>query len=220
LAPAKDAFLKGRTMLESINLPVILAAALIASASPGPATMAIAGTSMTSGRKSGLTLAAGVLTGSITWSILAALGLGAIMRANAWMFEVMRYLGAAYLLYLAWKSARSALSRQAASLRGLAVISPTSAYAKGLMLHLTNPKPILFFGSLFAIGVPSGSTPETLALVVGAIALMNIFIFHGYALLFSSAPMVRGYMKLKRWFEAAFALLFGAAAIRILTTRI
>jgi threonine efflux protein len=207
-------------MTMSINLPVILAAALIASSSPGPATMAIAGTSMTSGRKSGLALAAGVLTGSITWSILAALGLGAVMRANAWLFEVMRYIGAGYLLYLAYKSARGALARQAASIRALAVISPASAYAKGVMLHLTNPKPILFFGSLFAIGIPPGSPPEALALVVGAIALLNVIVFHGYALLFSSAPMVTGYMKLKRWFEAVFAVAFGAAAFKILSARL
>lgn len=208
------------SMFTEISLPVILLAALVTSSSPGPATLAIAGTSMTSGRKSGLALAAGVLAGSVTWSILAALGLGAIMRANAWLFEVLRYIGAGYLLYLAYRSARSAFGRRVMTLSALDVISPRVAFTKGVALHLTNPKPILFFGSLFAIGVPPGSPPETLALVVGAIALLNVVVFHGYALLFSSVPMVKGYMKLKRWFETVFALMFGAAAIKILTAKI
>ena len=70
-------------MLLDINLPLILVAAFVAGASPGPATLAIAGTSMASGRTSGLALASGITAGSLIWSISAALGLGAIMLANA-----------------------------------------------------------------------------------------------------------------------------------------
>ena len=93
-----------------VNLPLILLAALIASISPGPATLALAGTSMASGRTSGLALASGITTGSLMWSLAAALGLGAVTLANAWVFELIRYFGAAYLMYLALKAARSALS--------------------------------------------------------------------------------------------------------------
>ena len=96
-------------MHAEVNLPLILLAALVATASPGPATLAIAGTSMASGRRYGLALAAGVTTGSLAWSVAAAAGLSVVMLANAWVFEAMRYAGAAYLLFLAFKSARSAL---------------------------------------------------------------------------------------------------------------
>ncbi|XHY16993.1 hypothetical protein SuNHUV7_17860 (plasmid) [Pseudoseohaeicola sp. NH-UV-7] len=122
-----------------LNLPLILIAALLAGASPGPATLAIAGTSMTSGRRAGLALASGVTTGSFVWSVSAAFGLAAVMLANAWAFEIIRYAGAGYLLFLAYKSARSAL--QGAQLKTPAlVLSPRRAYSKGLALHLTNPK--------------------------------------------------------------------------------
>src|SRR3546814_8375262 len=57
-----------RPMIADVNLTLILLAALIATASPGPATLAIAGTSMASGRRYGLALAASVMTGSLTWS--------------------------------------------------------------------------------------------------------------------------------------------------------
>ncbi len=207
-------------MIADVNLPLILLAALIATGSPGPATLAIAGTSMASGRPYGLALAAGVTTGSLTWSIAAAAGLSVVMLANAWAFEVMRYIGAAYLIFLAVKSARSALRRETPVAAKVAVPSLRAAYRRGLLLHLTNPKAILFFGALYSVGVPAGSSPATLATIIAAIGLQSVIVFHGYALLFSSPPLTAGYAKLRRWFEAVFALAFGAAGFKILTARL
>ena len=207
-------------MHAEVNLPLILLAALVATASPGPATLAIAGTSMASGRRYGLALAAGVTTGSLAWSVAAAAGLSVVMLANAWVFEVLRYAGAAYLLFLAFKSARSALRPGAAPAIKTAAPSLATAYRRGLLLHLTNPKAILFFGSLYAVGVPAGTSPASLALVIAAVGLQSFALFHGYALLFSSPPLARGYAKLRRWFEAAFAAAFAFAGIKILTARL
>jgi threonine/homoserine/homoserine lactone efflux protein len=207
-------------MSEAINLPLILAAAFLAVASPGPATLAIAGTSMRSGRARGLALASGVSTGSLFWSIASAIGLGALMAANVWAFEAVRYFGAAYLLYLAFRSARSALTPGEVAPAGLAVSSAPRAYMRGLAIHLTNPKPVLFFGSLFSIGIPSSATVADLATVILAVAIQGVIILHGYALLFSSAAIVRGYARLRRWFDGGFALAFGYAGLKILTAKL
>ncbi|WP_193367022.1 LysE family transporter [Pelagibius marinus] len=207
-------------MIADVNLPLILLAALIATGSPGPATLAIAGTSMASGRPYGLALAAGVTTGSLTWSIAAAAGLSVVMLANAWAFEMMRYIGAGYLLFLAVKSARAALRPDAPAAAKIKVPTLRAAYRRGLLLHLTNPKAILFFGALYSVAVPANTSPASLALIIAAIGLQSVLVFHGYALLFSSPPMTAGYAKLRRWFEAVFALAFGAAGLKILTTRL
>jgi threonine efflux protein len=206
-------------MLLDINLPLILIAALVAGASPGPATLAIAGTSMASDRASGLSLALGITTGSLMWSISAALGLGAIMLANAWIFEVIRYFGAAYLMYLAYKSARSAISSKEINVKSMTGNKRT-LFTKGLLLHVTNPKAILFFGSLYSLGVPAGSSIQDLVIVISAVGIQSFIIFHGYAILFSSKAMTRFYLRLRRWFEGAFAVGFGAASFKILTARI
>ncbi|MEH6521316.1 LysE family translocator [Sulfitobacter sp.] len=206
-------------MLLEINLPLILIAALVASASPGPATLAIAGTSMASDRASGLSLALGITTGSLIWSVSAALGLGAIMLANAWIFEVIRYFGAAYLMYLAYKSARSAISSKEINVKSMTGNKRT-LFTKGLLLHVTNPKAILFFGSLYSLGVPAGSSFQDLVIVISAVGIQSFLIFHGYALLFSSKAMTRLYLRLRRWFEGAFAIGFGAASFKILTARL
>lgn len=206
-------------MIEDINLVLILIAALVAGASPGPATLAIAGTSMSRGRKPGLLVASGIITGSFVWSISAALGLGALMLANAWIFEVVRYFGAVYLLFLAYKSGRSALSSKKLATRAISGNART-LFLKGLFLHLTNPKAILFFGSLYSIGVPANASFGQYAIVIGAVGFQSFIVFHGYALLFSTQSMTGVYMKLRRWFEGAFAIGFGVASVKILTTRL
>ncbi|MGR3501359.1 LysE family translocator [Pseudaestuariivita sp.] len=206
-------------MVPDVNLPLILFAALIAASSPGPATLALAGTSMASGRAAGLALAAGITTGSLMWSVAAALGLGAIMLANAWAFEVIRYCGAAYLMFLAYKAARSALTAKALAKRTLTG-RPHALYVKGLALHLTNPKAVLFFGALFSVGVPPGTEPKTLATVILAVGLQSCVVFHGYAFLFSSRVMTDAYLRLRRWLEAVFAVGFGAASVSILTSKL
>ncbi|MBT8408749.1 MAG: LysE family transporter, partial [Alphaproteobacteria bacterium] len=64
---------------------------MLAGGSPGPATLGIAGTAMASGRRAALAFALGILAGSASWGIAAALGLSAVMLANVWLFEVVRY---------------------------------------------------------------------------------------------------------------------------------
>ncbi|QRE73923.1 LysE family translocator [Methylobacterium aquaticum] len=204
----------------SIDLPLILSAAFVASASPGPATLAIADTAMQAGRRTGLALALGVVTGSLTWSVAAALGLAAVMASSVWMLELLRYCGGAYLLYLAWRSARSAIRGSAARTPHVAEASAARAYARGLALHLTNPKAILFFGSLYTLGLSPRTTPAELILVIAAIGLQSTLIFTSYAWLFSNGRMALGYQRLRRWFESAFALLFAGAGLRVLTARL
>ena len=70
--------------------------------SPGPATLSIVGTAIS--------------RGSASWGITAALGVSALMLANAWVFEVIRYIGAVYLLFLAFKVMKAAIEPGAASL--------------------------------------------------------------------------------------------------------
>ena len=206
--------------MHDINLFLILGAALLAVASPGPATLAIAGTSMQQGRAPGLALAAGITTGSFIWSISAAFGLSAVMQANAWLFEVVRYFGAGYLMYLAYRSAKSAL--QSGTPVPVSVKTPAlrAAYGRGVAIHLTNPKAILFFGSLYAIGLPADATTADLVIVILAIGLQSSIIFHGYALMFSNAALTNGYLRLRRPLEAMFAAAFATASWRILTAKL
>jgi threonine/homoserine/homoserine lactone efflux protein len=205
--------------MNDLNLPLILAAAFLSSASPGPATLAIAGASMRHGRPVGLATALGVVTGSVTWSVAAAMGLAALMHAHVWLVEAMRYLAAAYLLYLAVRAARSALAAETAMVPATSEPRLAAAYARGLALHLTNPKAILFFASLYTLGVGPQAGPGALFVVIAAVGLQSLIIFGGYALVFAHGGVVSAYARLRRGFEAAFALGFATAAVGALMRR-
>lgn len=192
----------------------------LAGGSPGPATMSIAGTSMGRGRRFGLAMSLGILFGSASWGVAAALGVSALMLANAWVFEVIRYIGAAYLLYLAFKALRSAMKPGSAGQERLISGTFRSVFAKGALIHLTNPKAILSWGAVYALVLPVGAQTTDLLITFAYLYAGSIIVFIGYAFLFSSPPMVAAYRKARRWFEGTFALFFGAASLKILTTRI
>lgn len=192
-------------------LAPVLAAALVAQASPGPATLAISREAMLHGRKAGVALALGVTTGSWIWSAVAAGGMSAIILANEWAIIGLRFAAAVYLGWLAFKSARAALQSRAAS--GTPSTPGTGgSYARGLLIHLTNPKAILFFGALYAFGLPVGATTETVLLIAGAVALQSFLAFVGLAMLFSHQRVAEGYWRFRRAFESIFAAVFGSAA--------
>ena len=129
--------------MDELNWPLMLGAGVIASASPGPATLGIAGTSMRHGRRAGLSLSAGIMAGSYIWSATAAFGVGAILLAHVWVLETVRYCGGAYLIWLAFKALRSATVPGASKMADMP--APRGHFMAGLALHITNPKPILFF---------------------------------------------------------------------------
>lgn len=200
-----------------IPLWAILMGWVVAGGSPGPATLTISGTAMGLGRKSGLIVASGVLAGSACWGIAAALGFSAIMMANAWLFEIVRYAGALYLLYLAVKSLRSAWQGGKA-----APIKPSTKglFLKGLLLHLTNPKAILSWGSVYAIALPEAAGPVAVWQLFASLIAGSAVVFLGYALLFSIPAVSAVYARSRRWFDLTFGVLFGAASLKILTVRL
>lgn len=199
---------------------LILLGWAIGGGSPGPATLAIAGTSMGRGRLAGLMVAAGITSGSAIWGLAAALGMGAVMVSHVWLVETLRYVGAAYLMYLAFKAMRSALADKPLAMATADNASLGQLYLKGLLVHLTNPKAVFGWGAIFVIAVPAGADTMTILAHYAALLVVSFSVFHGYALLFSTTRIVRGYQKMRRWFEATFAILFGLAGLKILTARL
>ncbi|WP_422062991.1 LysE family translocator [Shimia sp.] len=194
---------------------------LLGGGSPGPATMGIAGTAMAEGRRSGLAFALGILAGSAGWGIAAALGLSAIMLANVWVFETMRYVGAAYLSWLAFKALKRVMSQGTLTAAGTPFQGSFGVlFAKGAAVHVTNPKAILGWGSIYAIVAPATATPAVLFGYFGLLYAGSALVFLGYALLFSSERVVRGYRRASRLFDLGFAGFFGFAAFKIFTARL
>lgn len=121
-------------------LPGILlayAAFLLGIASPGPNVLAVMGTSMGVGRKPGIALALGVAVGSFTWALFTAIGLSALLATYAAALIVIKVFGGLYLLWLAYKAFRSALSPQDMTVRELGGgrRTPAGCFAHGYIVR-------------------------------------------------------------------------------------
>ncbi|AJD45712.1 LysE family translocator [Rhizobium sp. SEMIA 4085] len=205
------------------HLLIVYTAYVIAAGSPGPSNMRIMGVAMHNGRRAALILAAGVVSGSIFWGAMAATGVSAILTRYAEALIVLKIFGGLYLLYLAFKAGKAALasSDQAVSHTGRngAAVSGAELYRRGLLMHLSNPKSILAWIALVTLGLGPNSSWHTLATILGGCAVLSVTIFCGYAVIFSTAPMVRLYSRARRWIEGVLALFFGVAGLRLLLAR-
>lgn len=196
-------------------LALVYSAFFIAIASPGPSNMAVMATAMEHGRRAGMTLALGVTTGSLTWGILAALGVSALIVAHPGALYGVKIAGGLYLLYLAWRAARSAMRAEMPPAR--AALPGRRVYLLGLLLHLTNPKAILSWTAIIALGLKPDTPGIVIAAIVAGCALMSLLTNQAYALLFSTAPMVAGYRRIRRRAEACLSAFFAFAGFKLLT---
>ncbi len=206
--------------MSEINYLVIVIAVLVSIASPGPATLALASTSMNHGRVHGSVYALGLTTGGLFWSLSAAFGLSSIIYANAWLFELMRYVGASYLIFLAYKSSRSAFSPSNTEIKSFKKDSLKSTYLKSLALQLSNPKAILFFTSFYSIMLPKNTTPIELLSVIVTVMVTGNILFQTYAYIFSIEKVRDTYINLRRYFEAFFAVFYGFAGFKVLASEL
>lgn len=204
------------------DLLLVYTAYVIAVASPGPSNMAIMNAAMRHGRRSGLAVAAGVVTMSMIWGMIAATGVSALLTTYAHAVTILKVAGALYLLWLAWKAARSAATPDK-QLDPTVSVTPNAwnHYRRGLLMHIGNPKAVLAWIAIMSLGVRSDATPAAVAVAVALVGciFLGIIIFSGYAVLFSTAPMVKAYAKARRWFEGVLAVFFAGAGIRLLFSR-
>ena len=124
-------------------LTLFLLAALGLLLVPGPAVMYIVTRSAAHGRRAGFASVLGVEVASLVHSMAAALGLSALLMASALAFQVVKYVGAAYLVYLGIRTLLSRDDQGAAAVNGEAKLG--RLFAKGLLVNLLNPKTALFF---------------------------------------------------------------------------
>jgi len=200
------------------DLALVYSAFFLAVASPGPSNLAVMATSMERGRRAGLTLALGVTTGSLTWGILAAIGVSTLVVAHPGALYAIKIVGGLYLLFLAWRSARSAMRADMPPAK--AAVSGHRTYLRGYLMHLTNPKAILSWTAIIALGLrPDAPVAIVYAIIIGCL-LISLLINQGYAILFSSAPMIAGYRRIRRRAEACLAAFFAFASFKLLTSQL
>ena len=194
---------------------------LLTTVSPGPSNMAIMATAMRDGRNPALVLASGVVTGSFFWAMLAATGMSAVLAAYADVLVIIKVLGGVYLLYLAFRTGRSAMQPDSNRVK-MQTGQPPSRYAglyrQGVLMHVGNPKAVLSWIAIMSLGLRQNAAADVLPAIIGGCALLGILVFGGYAVLFSTATMVAFCTRLRRVIEGGLCALFAIAGLELLSS--
>jgi threonine/homoserine/homoserine lactone efflux protein len=141
------------------SLVVFITASLVLLAIPGPAICYIVGRSIGQGRSAGLISAQGIFVGPCIHAAAAAVGLSALLVSSAIAFGVVKYLGAAYLIYLGVQKLRGGNSLE---LPGSAArVGLGRVFGQGVIVNVLNPKTALFFFAFLPQFVDASRGPVT-----------------------------------------------------------
>ena len=197
-------------MPEPTTLLLFTAAAMALIVVPGPAVLYIVARSVDGGRRAGLVSALGIATGGLVHVLAAAIGLSAFVLSSATAFSVVKYAGAAYLVFL---GIRRLLDRDEARVvvreRGLRRI-----YGQGVVVNVLNPKTALFFFAFLPqfVDVPAGHVTlqlVTFGLLFVALALVSDSVWALIAGM--GAGWLREHLSLQRWVSGSVFIGLGLA---------
>jgi threonine/homoserine/homoserine lactone efflux protein len=180
------------SLIKEIDMPALSTIALFLLAGlgilviPGPAVLYIVTRSIAQGRRAGLASVGGIETANLVHLVAAAVGLSALLMTSALAFSVVKYLGAAYLIYL---GVRTLLMRKEYST--LSIPTPKKLpqlYANGFLVNLLSPKAALFYYAFLPqfIDPARGAAVEQLLILGGSFALLASCTDSLYALIGST----------------------------------
>ncbi len=188
--------------------------------SPGPSVALILGVATSRGRLPSLVTAFGVACGSVVLSVATIVGLTALLAQVAELMTVLRWAGAAYLVWLAFRAFRKAASPPELMVEQVGRESAWRTGFAGFVLQISNPKAIMFWLAIASVG-GVGDAPLPVVVLFVAVAFLNSFIGHGaYALLLSSGPARGAYGRARRWIEGGLGCFFLFAGFKLATTRL
>jgi threonine/homoserine/homoserine lactone efflux protein len=205
------------------DLTVLLAyslACLILFVTPGPDMSLFLAKTVAGGRKAGLAAMAGAMAGCCVHTLFAALGLSALIATSAAAFTAVKVVGALYLLWLAIDAIRHG---SALNLRqdGHATPSLWRTFLLGLGINLTNPKIVLFFVTFLPQFIEPGDPHAGARLVFLGLYFVAFCTPLSILMVMGAGHLIRllkGRPGVLRALDYGFAAIFGAFAIRIITT--
>jgi len=159
-------------MLGTHSLALFATTVFVINATPGVDMMLTLTQTLRHGVRGGLAAAAGIMAGCVVHALAAALGLAALIAASAAAFSVLKWLGAAYLLWLAWQAIRPN-GRSPFQVKKLQVDGPRKLFAMGFVTNLLNPKIAMLYLALLPQFIdPTAGSVLTQSLALGSIQIV------------------------------------------------
>ena len=208
-------------MLSPEQFTGFLLAAVLITASPGPDNLMVLGLGMSRGRLQGMVFGLGCALGCLSHTLLAVLGVSALIAASPWAFAVLKVGGGLYLLWMGWQALRS---------RGGAQVGPVETppeplqrlFFKGVLANAINPKVVLFFLSFLPQFVVAERGDEPLQM-----ALLGMLFTLQAALLFGALGYFAGAIgqclnrqpHMGLWLDRVAGAVFVALGLRLILVR-
>jgi threonine/homoserine/homoserine lactone efflux protein len=207
-------------MFDFHTIILFFSASLLLALAPGPDILYVLSQSMLRGRKAGIMVTLGLCTGLISHTTAVTLGLAVLFKTSAIVFNVFKYAGVVYLLFLAWKSfsAKESKTKPQKSTE----TTPWYLYRRGILMNITNPKVSIFFLAF----LPQFTNPARGSIEIQLILLGAMFMISALTV-FSMVSFFAGLIgewflkseKAEKVLNWAAGLVFVVLAINIALTR-
>ena len=185
---------------------------LLAVISPGPSFLITARTAVARSRRDGVKVALGLGTGTIVWAGAALFGLNALFHAMPALFMAMKIAGALFLLWIAYQIfVHAHVPLELGNLE-----ADGSPYTKGILVQLSNPKVVVFFGSIFIAMLPANPPLWLLIALLVIFTFNEVWWYSVVALFFGAGPVRAFYLRAKTWIDRITGVFLGTLAARLL----
>jgi len=202
-------------------LPELLSVAFVAifmAISPGADFVMVTRNSMFFGRKAGVYSSLGISLAIWVHVAYSIAGLAIIISQSIVLFSIIKYLGAAYLIYIGWRTFQAKSNIDIEGPSGTPTLSRWSAFKLGFVTNVLNPKTTIFFLSLFTQVVDT-ATPLWLQIVYGAVISAAHFLwFCSVSLLLSQPALLGKFQEWKRAIEKTVGTLLIGLGLKVATT--
>ena len=206
--------------MESMQVLVFIAASLLVIITPGQDLLLVMSRAVSQGAKAGVITASGVSTGLLGHTVLAALGVGALLLASSSLFMVLKTIGAVDLFYLGTKMIMS--RGRELEFADTRAISPGKLFVIGAFSNLSNPQITLFYFAFLPQFIPVDATNPTLCLLaLGSCFALLTFLVKGPVGYFAGTLSVwlRSHPAVLRWVDRTSGMLLIALGVRLAFAR-
>ncbi len=186
-------------------------------ATPGPNHLTILTAAVTAGRPAGVRAGLGIAAGAVSWALITVSGIAVIFELFPQVFVGLRLAGAGYLIFLGIGALRSARQGGVFRLEPEARSPATTApFRTAYLVMMTNPKAVLFFGSIMTSLVPADGSGWLMAAIVVQMGLTGAILNVSTGLFFSSPAVVRAFQNTSAVMSTVLGLLFCGLGVFVL----
>lgn len=187
---------------------------------PGPDFFLVSQTAISRSRKEAVLVVLGICIGAMLWSLLALMGLNIIFEKMAWLKQGLLIAGGLYLCWLGYQMLRSAFSKNNQTINPITLPqSPYLFFMKGLLTNLSNPKAIIYFGSVFSLFLTNPLFDQHHSLLFIIVSVETALWFTLVAFVFSLPAFRTVYQNFAKWIDGVSGGIFTLLGVYLIGSR-